>query len=66
VMNMCGNVGGGVFPFVIGWLVDRTGSWNFVLPLFAALFTIDAVCWALMNPKRPLFENDECAPETSS
>jgi len=63
VMNMCGNIGGGVFPFVIGFLVSRTGTWNFVLPLIAALFTAAALCWAVMNPKRPLFD-DEPKPET--
>jgi MFS transporter, ACS family, aldohexuronate transporter len=65
VMNTCGNVGGGVFPIVIGALVSRTGNWDFVLPLFAGMFVADAVCWALMNPKRPLFEDDEY-PETRS
>lgn len=62
VMNMCGNVGAGLFAFVVGWLVqagpngERSPNWDLVLPLFAAIFAIDAVCWALLNPKRPLFE----------
>ena len=63
VMNMCGNVGAGLFAFVVGWLVqkgehgERSPNWDLVLPLFAAIFAIDAVCWALLNPKRPLFED---------
>jgi sugar phosphate permease len=63
VMNMCGNVGAGLFAFVVGWLVqkgehgERSPNWDLILPLFAAIFAIDAVCWALLNPKRPLFED---------
>jgi sugar phosphate permease len=59
VMNMCGNVGAGLFPLAVGHLVARTGRWDLVLPLFAAIFFIDGVCWALLNPKRPLFEEDD-------
>ena len=63
VMNMCGNVGAGLFAFAIGRLVrpsedgTRSANWDLVLPLFAAIFAADAVCWALLNPKRPLFED---------
>jgi len=57
VMNMCGNVGAGLFPLAVGYLVNRTGRWDLVLPLFAVIFAIDAVCWALLNPTRPLFED---------
>lgn len=55
-MNMCGNVGAGLFPLTVGYLVKETGRWDLVLPMFAGIFAIDAVCWALLNPKRPLFE----------
>ena len=56
VMNMCGNFGAALFPAVIGWLVQRTGNWDLVLFIFAGIFAVDAVCWALLNPKEPLFE----------
>jgi nitrate/nitrite transporter NarK len=56
VMNTCGNVGAGLFPLAVGWMVSRTGRWDLVLPLFAGLFALDALCWALLNPSRPLFE----------
>ena len=58
VMNMCGNVGAGLFPFAVGYLVKETGRWDLVLPLFAIIFAIDGICWALLNPSRPLFEDD--------
>jgi sugar phosphate permease len=61
VMNMCGNVGAGLFPLAVGHLVVATGRWDLVLPLFAAIFVIDGVCWAFLNPKRPLFEEDHGA-----
>jgi len=59
VMNMCGNVGAGMFPLAVGHLVTRTGRWDLVLPLFAVIFFIDGVCWAFLNPSRPLFEDDD-------
>ena len=63
VMNMCGNVGAGLFAFAVGRLVRpsepgvRSPNWDLVLPLFAAIFAVDTVCWVLLNPKRPLFED---------
>lgn len=55
-MNMSGNIGAGLFPFVVGWMVAATGNWNLALLLFAGLFAADAVLWALLNPKGTLFE----------
>jgi MFS family permease len=58
-MNMCGNVGAGLFPYAVGRRVAATGNWDFALLLFTGLFAADAILWALLNPKRPLFEDDE-------
>ena len=58
VMTMCGNFGATLFPLAIGWLVQKTGNWDLVLFIFAGIFALDAVCWALLNPKEPLFEGD--------
>jgi len=55
-MNMCGNIGAGLFPFLVGQLIQQSNNWNFILFLFAAIFALDAILWALLNPKRPLFE----------
>lgn len=57
-MNMCGNLGAALFPITAGWLVARTQQWNLVLFLFAGIMAIDAICWALLNPRGTLF-NDE-------
>jgi sugar phosphate permease len=59
VMNTCGNIGAGIYPFALGSLVRETGRWDLVLPIFAAIFAIDAICWALLNPSRPLFEEND-------
>ena len=57
-MNMCGNMGAALFPITAGWLVAQTGNWNLILFLFAAIMAIDAVCWALLNPRGTLFGNE--------
>lgn len=55
IMNMFGNIGAALFPLTAGWLVASTGNWNLILFLFAGVMAIDAVCWALLNPKGTLF-----------
>lgn len=57
-MNMCGNIGAGLFPLAVGALVQRSGTWHFVLFLFAGLFALDAIIWSFLNPKGPLFETE--------
>lgn len=57
-MNMFGNLGAALFPITAGWLVAQTGNWNLILFLFAGLMAIDALCWALLNPKGTLFGDE--------
>jgi nitrate/nitrite transporter NarK len=54
-MNMSGNLGASFFPIAVGWIVRETGNWNYVLLLFAGMFAVGAVCWAILNPKGTLF-----------
>ena len=61
MMNMCGNIGAAISTYAAGAVVQRTGSWDLALFMFAAIFVVDAVCWALLNPKGTLFD-DENAP----
>jgi MFS family permease len=58
-MNMFGNIGAALFPITAGWLVSWTGNWNLILFLFAAVMAIDALCWALLNPKGTLFGDED-------
>ena len=55
-MNMCGNVGAGIFPFAVGQIAGSTGNWNLTLLLFGGMYAGAAVCWAVLNPKGTLFE----------
>jgi sugar phosphate permease len=57
IMNMCGNFGAAIFGYLAGLLKERTGSWDPALFVFAGIFAVDAVCWALLNPRGPLFED---------
>jgi MFS family permease len=58
VMNTCGNIGAALFPAAVGTLLDTTGDWDLVLYLFAGVLALDAILWALLNPRRPLFQDD--------
>src|SRR5205807_470858 len=51
LMNMCGNFGAALFGYLAGSLKERTGSWTPALFVFAAIFAVDAICWALLNPQ---------------
>ena len=50
-MNMSGAIGAMLFPVTVGWLVSATGTWNAALFTFAGLMAIDAVLWALLDPR---------------
>jgi MFS family permease len=55
-MNMSGNIGAAILPLAVGTIAARTGDWNFTLLLFAGLYLGSGICWALLNPKGPVFE----------
>lgn len=59
VMNMCGNIGAGLFPLVVGQWIQRGNNWSFALFLFAGIFALDALIWAVLNPRKPLFESEQ-------
>lgn len=56
LMNMAGNLGAALVNQLVGSLQQRTGSWEVAIVAVAIIFAIDAICWALLNPKAPLFE----------
>jgi nitrate/nitrite transporter NarK len=57
MMNMCGNFAAAIVHLAAGSLKERTGNWNAALFAVAGIFAVDAICWALLNPQRPLFED---------
>ena len=60
-MNMAGSTGAMLFPVTVGWLVSATGTWNAALFTFAALMAIDAVLWALLDPRGRFLEPESAA-----
>jgi sugar phosphate permease len=61
MMNMAGNFSAAFVTYLAGALKQRTGSWDAALFLIAGIFAVDAICWALLNPKGPLFADDRSA-----
>jgi MFS family permease len=55
-MNMAGNIGAAVFPFLVPPLVAVTGSWDLVLFLFAGIYVAAALCWMPFNPEGTIFD----------
>ncbi|MGE3805036.1 MAG: hypothetical protein AB7K24_10225, partial [Gemmataceae bacterium] len=58
LMNMAGHVGAVVFPIVVPRLVYWTASWDLVLFVFAGLYVVSALCWALLNPTGTIGANE--------
>jgi len=49
-MNMFGNFGGALSPLVIGFCLDRWGSWELPLLSIAVLYVVAAACWLVIDP----------------
>jgi sugar phosphate permease len=54
VMNMMGNIGGFLSPIVIGYIVEKTGSFTTTFYVAAAFYLAGVVFWLLMDPVTPL------------
>lgn len=53
-MNMMGNLGGFLAPIAIGYVLDRTGSWNLTFYISSVVYLAGAVCWMLLDAETPL------------
>ena len=53
-MNSVGNVGGLVAPLVVGFAVDRWGSWNFPFYVTALIYVGSAGAWLAIDPDKPI------------
>ena len=53
-MNSLGQIGGALAPWLIGLMVDRTGSWEPPLLISAAYYVASAMLWLLVEPDRRL------------
>lgn len=52
VMNMMGNLGGALSPFLFGVLVDWTGHWELPFLIASVLIVIAALLWLRIDPER--------------
>ncbi|MBM3838983.1 MAG: MFS transporter [Verrucomicrobia bacterium] len=56
-MNMMGNLGGGVAPIVVTWVLALTNrNWDFNFYIFAFVYAVGAICWFFIDPVTPLEE----------
>jgi ACS family glucarate transporter-like MFS transporter len=52
VMNMVGNLGGTIAPVVVGYVLDKWGSWTIPFYVTAILLGVSVVMWLLIDPYR--------------
>lgn len=53
-MNTFGNLGGFVGPLVVGYVVERWGSWTLPFGITAAVYAGGALLWLAIDPTRRL------------
>lgn len=51
-MNMLGNIGGTIAPVVVGYAVERRGSWNIPFYVTAGVLALGVGMWLLIDPRR--------------
>lgn len=64
-MNTFGNLGGAVCPVVVGYWLERWGSWQGSLLSVSACYLMAALCWCAIDPTRPLEDRLVESPPTS-
>src|SRR5262245_29161379 len=57
-MNTLGNLGGMVGPLVVGYAVERLGSWNVAFYITAIVYASGAVAWLAIDPRVPIVSAD--------
>jgi hypothetical protein len=55
-MNSVGDLAAMLNPIIVAYSVEWFGSWNLPLYLMGSLFLLGALCWAAIDPTRPVFE----------
>ena len=53
-MNTFGNIGGFVGPLVVGYAVERWGSWALPFSITAAVYAVGAALWLAIDPRKQL------------
>jgi MFS family permease len=55
-MNSVGNLAAMLNPLIVAYSVQWFGSWNLPLHLMGVLFLVGALCWTVVDPRRPVFD----------
>jgi MFS transporter, ACS family, glucarate transporter len=58
-MNTLGNLGGLLGPLVLGFVLEKWGTWTFPLYITAAVYTAGALAWLLIDPTRPIVSDSQ-------
>jgi sugar phosphate permease len=53
-MNTVGNLGGFMAPLVMGYAVERWGSWDVPFQIASGIYAAGAALWLAIDPNRPL------------
>src|SRR5262245_1443223 len=53
-MNTAGQIGGFLSPIITALFVERYGSWSAPLYLCGILYFLGALCWRLVDPRKPI------------
>lgn len=51
VMNSLGQIGGMISPFLLGWLLEKSGSWTLPLLISAGYYAASAALWLVIDPE---------------
>jgi len=55
-MNTTGQIGSVLCPLMVTFLLHRFDDWNAPLFVMGGLFLVGAICWGLVNPRKPIFD----------
>jgi sugar phosphate permease len=55
-MNTSGQIGSLLCPLIVAYSVEWFKSWDLPLYLMGGLFLLGVVCWGLIDPQKPVFE----------
>jgi MFS transporter, ACS family, glucarate transporter len=62
-MNSFGQLGGALSPIVLAMFVERHQDWWTPLYLIGLLWLAGALCWFLIDPEQPIFDDAKPPPE---
>lgn len=54
IMNMTGNFAAAACPILVAELFEWTSNWTIVLLLFAVIYLVGAICWALVDCRQEI------------